>query len=325
MSRALGQPLSRLGVGPLLAVIYISFGSSFLAIQVMVRDLPPLTAAATRFLAAGLILSIGVGLRRGWRTLLPSTRQIPFLLLLGALLFLVGNGGVVLAQYHGVSSWLASLIIATVPVWVAILRLIWGPRPGALTMIGTVVGLLGATLVLLPPAANGGSRLLLALPALAGAIGWSVGTFLASRRGAAEHPVVASAQQLTSGGVLLFLAALISEHGRWSTITFTWSSVAAWAWLAITASVISMVAFYRIVALSSVSTASTYAFVNPVVAVLLAGLLLGDWPDPLAAAATPLVVIGVALVVLGDRRQRPQPDESPPASITPTGGRDAAP
>ena len=310
--------MNRLGVGPLLAVIYLSFGSSFLAIEFMVRDLPPLTAASTRFLAAGLILSLWVGLRRGWRTLLPSVRELPFILLLGALLFLVGNGGVVLAQHHGVSSWLASLIVATVPVWVAIMRLVWGPRPGALTIIGTLIGLAGATLVLVPTSSDGGSRLILALPALAGAIGWAVGTFIAARRGAANNPFVASAQQLTSGGLLLLVAAAIAEHGRWSSITLTWSSVAAWAWLAITASVLSMVAFYRVVALSSVSTASTYAFVNPVVAVLLSGILLGNWPDPLAAAATPIVVVGVALVVLGDRRRRVAAEPEPaPVSIEP--------
>lgn len=317
--------MSRLGIGPLLAVIYLSFGSSFLAIQMMVKDLPPLTAASVRFLTAGLILCLWVGLRQGWRAIWPAPRQLPFLFLLGILLFLLGNGGVVLAQHHGMSSWMASLIVATVPVWVAILRLVWGPRPGALTIIGTVVGLLGATLVLLPTSTDGGSRLILALPALAGAIGWSVGTFLASRRGAAEHPVIASGQQLLAGGIVMFIAAAVTEHGRWSTITLTWSSVAGWAWLTIMASVLSMVAFYRIVALSSVSTASTYAFVNPVVAVLLAGLLLGDWPDPVAAAATPLVVVGVALVVLGDRRQRSSP--SAPLSRSgidhPSGARDA--
>lgn len=312
--------MNRLGVGPLLAVIYLSFGSSFLAIEVMVRQLPPLTAAASRFLAAGIILTVWVGLRRGWRTVLPTRRELPLLLLLGALLFLIGNGGVVLAQHHGVSSWLASLIIATVPVWVAILRMAWGPRPGALTIIGTVIGLAGATIVLLPSSGEGTSRLVLALPALAGAIGWAVGTFIASRRGAGDNPIVASAQQLLSGGLLLLIAAALTEHGRWSTISLTWSAVAAWAWLAITASVLSMVAFYRIVALSSVSTASTYAFVNPIVAVLLSGILLGSWPDPLAAVATPVVVAGVALVVLGDRRrraQRPTDPEPAPVSIEP--------
>lgn len=285
----------------LLLVIYVGFGSSFLAIEVTVRDLPPLTAAAVRFLVAGLILAIGLAWRRGWRQVVPAPAAVPFVLLAGVLLFLIGNGGVMLGQAHGTPSWMTALIVATIPVCVAVLRAVWGPPLSGGTVLGTVIGLSGTAVVLLGSARTGGSGLLSAVPVLVGAIGWATGTYIAARRGAGQEPVLTSAHQLCAGGAILLVAAAILEHSRWPTITPTWASMLALAWLIVVSSTIAMVAFYRVVALSSVSTASTYAFVNPVVATLLSGLIVGAWPDAVSAWAIPIVVAGVAMVVLGDR------------------------
>jgi len=285
----------------LLLVIYLGFGSSFLAIELTVRSLPPLTAAAARFLLAGLILAVGLAWRRGWRQVIPTSAQLPYVLLAGVLLFLIGNGGVMLGQSHGTPSWMTALIVATIPVCVAILRAIWGPPLSVRTALGTVIGLAGTAVVLLGSARTGGSGLLGAVPVLVGAIGWASGTYIAARRGAGQEPVLTSAHQLCAGGALLLVAAAVLEHGRWPTIAPSWASLLGLAWLIVVSSTISMVAFYRVVALSSVSTASTYAFVNPVVATLLSGLILGAWPDALSALAIPIVVAGVAMVVLGDR------------------------
>jgi drug/metabolite transporter (DMT)-like permease len=285
----------------LLTIVYLGFGSSFLAIEIVVRDMPPLTAAGLRFLIAGVLLSMLIGARRGWRKLRVARRDAPFLLLAGVLLFLIGNGGVMLGQSHGTPSWLAALIVATIPVWVAILRLTWGPRPSRMTLAGTAIGLLGTALVITESSGAGGSRLVMAIPVLAGAVSWAVGTYLAARRGAARDPMLTSSQQLSVGGALLLCAAMAFERDDWAGIHLTWQSGAALAWLILASSIAAMVAFYRIVALSSVSSASTYAFVNPVVATLLSGLIVGAWPDAVSAAAMLIVVGGVAVVVLGDR------------------------
>lgn len=288
----------------LLTIVYLGFGSSFLAIELVVRDMPPLTAAGMRFFIAGLLLSVLIGARRGWRKLRVARGDAPFLLLAGVLLFLIGNGGVMLGQSHGTPSWLAALIVATIPVWVAILRLTWGPRPSRMTLAGTAIGLVGTSLVITESAGDGSSRLVAALPVLAGAVSWSVGTYLAARRGAARDPMLTSSQQLSVGGALLLCAAVAFERGDWAGIHLTWQAVAALAWLILASSIAAMVAFYRIVALSSVSSASTYAFVNPVVATLLSGLIVGAWPDAMSAVAMLVVVGGVAVVVLGDRGSR---------------------
>ena len=302
----------------LLAVMYAGFGSSFLAIELTVRDLPPFTAASVRFLVAGLILALAIGWKRGWRAVLPARRQLPWLLLAGTLLFLIGNGGVMLGQDHGTPSWLTALIVASIPVCVAILRLIWGPPLSRLTILGTAIGLLGTSIILVGSAREGPGRLISALPVLVGAVSWAVGTYLAARRGAGRDPMLSSAQQLTAGGGLLLIAAFAFERSTWSSLTPTWSSLSALAWLVIVSSIVSMVAFYRVVELTSVSTASTYAFVNPVLATLLSGLIIGAWPDAISAWAMPIVVAGVAMVVLGDRVSSSMDEKMPIHDNMPT-------
>lgn len=283
----------------LLATLYLCWGSSFLAIELMVRDIPPLLGAGIRFTSAGVILGIALVPRRGWRSVLPQRQDLAAVIGLSILLITIGNGGVVVAQDQGLPSWLASLLVATIPVWVALLRLGWGPRPTHLTLWGTGIGLMGTVLLV----STSGLRITGLVPlllALGGALGWAIGAFVSTRRGGAADPFVTTFRQLVIGGAGLLILASILETDSWSGIRWTASAVGGLLWLTLMSSLIALIVFYRITALSTISTASTYAFTNPVVAMFLSIVVLGVWPDPLSILAAPLVIIGVAMVVYGD-------------------------
>lgn len=284
----------------LLGTLYLCWGSSFLAIELMVRDIPPLLGAGIRFTSAGLILALLVLPRRGWREIVPRRGDLLAVIGLSLLLITIGNGGVVVAQDQGIPSWLASLLVATIPVWIALLRMGWGPRPSRLTLWGTAIGLLG-TLLLVSTSGLRITGIVSILLALSGALGWAVGAYVSTRRGGAADPFVTTLRQLLIGGVGLLVLAALVESDTWSDTRWTPSAVGGLVWLTIASSLVALVVFYRIAARSSVSTASTYAFTNPVVAMVLSILILGVWPDPLSIIAAPLVILGVAMVVYGDR------------------------
>lgn len=268
----------------------------------MVRDAPPLLAAGIRFTLAGLILLLIVAPRRGIRALLPRRHHVFITVLLALLLITLGNGGVVVAQRQGIPSWLAALLVATIPVWLAVMRIFWGPRPTRMTLWGTGIGLLG-TAVLVSTAGLRISGFIPIALGLAGALGWAVGAFVSARRGGAQDPFVTTVQQLLIGGLGLLIASAVIESGQWQSTRWTTSFIAALLWLTVASSLIALVVFYRITALTSVSVASTYAFTNPVVAMVLSVVVLGVWPDQVSVIAAPLVICGVALVIYGDRRK----------------------
>ena len=286
----------------LLGTLYLCWGSSFLAIELVVRDAPALLSAGIRFTLAGAVLFLAVVPRRGIRALIPRRGDLFMTVVLALLLITLGNGGVVAAQRQGIPSWLAALLVATIPVWIAIFRFIWGPTPHRITLWGTAIGLCGTAALV----STAGLRLTgfgpIAL-GLAGALGWAVAAFVSARRGGAQDPFVTAVQQLLIGGTGLLIASVILESGEWNTTRWTVSSIAGLAWLTVASSIIALVVFYRITALTSVSVASTYAFTNPIVAMVLSIVILGVFPDVISVLAAPFVIAGVALVIWGDRRK----------------------
>lgn len=287
----------------LLATLYLCWGSSFLAIELMVDGIPPLMGAGIRFTLAGTLLAMAVIPRRGWQQVIPRRHEIGTVVGLSILLITIGNGGVVVAQARGIPSWLAALLVATIPVWIALLRLGWGPRPHALVLAGTALGL-GGTVILVSTYGFRVSGIVPIILALTGAFSWAVGAYLSTRRtGGGDDPWVISVRQLFIGGIGLLILCVLVESNEWSTIRWTPSAIGGLLWLTFASSIIAMLVFYRIASLSTVSTASTYAFTNPIVAMILSIVILNVWPDRISIIAAPLVILGVALVVFGDRYQ----------------------
>ena len=293
----------RSSLGLALVVLYICWGSSFLGIEKAVSGFPPLTSVFIRFLSASLILASFIAWRSGWRSLLIPRQAIFQTVSLGVLMLTLGNGGVSLAQSRGMPSWLAALVIATVPIWVVLLRLIFGDRVSRATLTGTVIAFAGTCALLLSASKNGevpsGSLVL----AFIGALGWSIGSFLASRTPQSSQPMISGTHHLFFAALGIFVVLLFTdEPNQWQSMQPDASAIFGLIWLIVTGSSIGLVVFNWIVTKSSVSIGNTYAFSNPVIATLLAITIVHNRPSQGALASIPFVVIGVALIIFGDRK-----------------------
>ena len=290
-------------LGLALVVLYICWGSSFLGIEKAVSGFPPLTSVFIRFLSASLILASFIAWRSGWRSLLIPRRAIFQTVSLGVLMLTLGNGGVSLAQSRGMPSWLAALVIATVPIWVVLLRLIFGDRVSQATLTGTVIAFAGTCALLLSASKNGevpsGSLIL----AFIGALGWSIGSFLASRTPQSSQPMISGTHHLFFAALGIFVVLIFTdEPSQWQSMQPDTAAIFGLIWLIVTGSSIGLVVFNWIVTKSSVSIGNTYAFSNPVIATLLAITIVHNRPSQGALVSIPFVVIGVALIIFGDRK-----------------------
>src|SRR5262249_20706721 len=215
-------------------------------------------------------------------------------LLLGGLFFLGGNGAVVWAERR-VPSGVAALLIATMPLWVVLLDLSRprGSRPPPIVAVGVALGFAGL-LLLVPPGARGDDRLVDPLGALVlvlGALSWATGSLYALRAELPGSLLLASGMEMVAGGVLLLLAGGVAgEISEIRPSLMTARSILAFAYLVVFGSIIASNAFTYLLDVSTPSRVSTYAYVNPVVAVVLGWLLAGE-------ALTPRTVLGAAVIV----------------------------
>jgi drug/metabolite transporter (DMT)-like permease len=287
-----------------LVVVYVVWGSTYLAIRVGVRDLPPLTMAGVRYLAAGVLL-YPIAIRTGGpierRTDKPGRRQWLGAALVGLLLLVFGNGGLSIGE-RSLDSGYAAVVVATVPLWMVLLA--WPidrTRPTRRSLTALAIGLVGVAAL----AGASSSAQLAGLAVVLGAsAAWGLGSVLAHHLVLPRRALVAAAAEMIAGGALLLIAAAI--HGDPSRIH--WSQVPTSAWLALVyligpGSVLAFTAYGYALSHLPLATVSTYAYVNPVVAVLLGVTILGE---PL----TVVELIGIGLVITSvmltlRRRSRP--------------------
>lgn len=287
-----------------MVVVYLVWGSTYLAIRVGVRDLPPGILAGGRYLLAGLLL-YPVAARSGSAELRatdrPSRASWGACAVVGVLLLVMGNGGVTLAE-RTVPSALAAVLVATVPLWMVVFGvLIQRDRVSLLAGVGLLVGLAGVAVL-----AGGGplsGHTLGVVIILGAAAAWGLGSVLGHRLPLPRRVLLGAAMQMLVAGVVLLAAAAISgEFGqvRWGAVHATsWLSL---AWLVVPGSIIAFTAYGYALTHLPLPTVSTYAYVNPVVAVVLGTLLLNEAFTLRAAIGTALVVGSVALTI----RRRPQ-------------------
>lgn len=301
-------------------IVYLVWGSTYLAIRVVVDSVPPLLAMGGRFLAAGLLLGLVLVARRGVRTLRVTRRELAGAAVVGLLLLLGGNGLVAVAE-QTVPSGITALLVAATPLWLVLLRRLVRDRVALMTMAGTLVGFVGIAVLVLPgglttedgsPVRVGGL-----LVVVGAAASWAVGSFASSRLPMPGDAFVATTWEMLAGGAgLVLLGTATGElHG------FRVGDVPgkAWAWLAYLVVVGSIVAFSAYVWLLShapISLTATYAYVNPVVAVLLGALVLGEPVTAAVLVGGAVVVAGVGLVVTSERPRRREPGQEPaPAPV----------
>ncbi|MFJ6573861.1 EamA family transporter [Streptomyces sp. NPDC091292] len=285
-----------------LAIVYVVWGSTYLAIRIAVETLPPFLSAGARFLVAGLVLAGLVAWRRGPSTLRVTRAQLGSAALVGVLLLLGGNGMVVLAE-TSIPSGLAALLVAVVPAWVVVLRAASGERPSAATVGGVLVGIVGLV-VLTVPGLSGDVRLSGVLMVVGGTVAWSVGSFSSGKLSMPSDPFTASAYEMLAGGLGCLLLGLARGEQRGLDLgTVSTRSWLALAYLIVFGSLVAFTAYAWLLLSAPLSLVATYAYVNPVVAVLLGSLVLGEaltWPILLGGA---VVVLGVGLIVTTERRR----------------------
>ncbi|MFF5172307.1 EamA family transporter [Micromonospora sp. NPDC000089] len=302
-----------------LLLVYVLWGSTYLGIRIAVESLPPLASAAIRFAAAGLVLGAVLRLRRGPGALRVDRRQLGSAALVGALLLAGGNGLVVLAESGpagaAVPSGIAALLVATVPLLVVLLRTVTGDRPRAWTFVGVSLGFVGLVLLVLPTGGTGAVPLAGALIVVAGAASWSVGSFLSNRLRMPADPFVATVYEMFAGGLLLAVLAVgRGELRGFSPAEVTTRSWLALAYLTVAGSLIAFTAYVWLLARAPISLVSTYAYVNPAVAVALGALLVAEPITAQVLLGGAVIVAGVALVVTTERPRRPAapaPDQAP--------------
>jgi drug/metabolite transporter (DMT)-like permease len=281
------------------AAIYVIWGSTYLAIRLSIETLPPFLMAGTRFLSAGVIL-FAWAVFNGQK-LRPALSQWPTAFIIGALLLLCGNGGVTWAEKY-IASSLAALLVATEPLWVVLLN--WGlthRRPNGKVLLGVLIGLAGVTLLVSDGLGQSthGFRLSLigaGVVVLAG-FAWAAGSVYSSRHPIRAVTSMASGMQMIAGGSLLLLLALVAgDFKRLNLANASWVSISAFAYLTLFGSLISFTAYSWLLNNVTTARASTYAYVNPVVAVLLGWLIANEPLTPKMMLAAAIIVGSVVLI-----------------------------
>lgn len=288
-------------------IIYVVWGSTYLAIKWGVQTIPPFALGAVRFLVAGGALYLFTR----WRgAAAPTRREWRDSAIVGALLLFVGNGAVSWASQR-VSSGIASVLVATVPLWLVLCEAYQGKRPRLMQLAGVVIGLVGVGLLVLPSsraAAAGRTAAVDPIGAAAltlGSLSWTIGSLYSRSSQQAKPAALAISMQMLTGGVLLSLLALAT--GDWARLhpeTVTLLSASSLLYLIIFGSLIGFSTYMWLLKVASPAAVGTYAYVNPLVAVLLGVALGGERLPPTAFVAMGVIVGGVALVSLVDARTR---------------------
>ncbi len=286
-----------------LLVIYMVWGSTYLAIKVAVDTLPPLFAAGTRFLTAAALL-IAILVVRG-TSLRISRRELAAAAFAGLLLLTLGVGVVHVAETR-IDSSVAAMIAGTVPLQIIGMRMLAGENPARATRLSTLAGLVGLVLVVAPGLGTGSTALGLAIMVSA-SISWSTGSFLSRRLSLPRNPFVATAYEMAAGGVFLTGAALATgEWGELDSAAFALDSVLAWVYLVVMGSLVGFTAYAWLLRVAPISLVVTHQYVNPLVAIALGMLVLGERPSPWTLAGALVVVAAVYVTV---RREGRAPSE----------------
>jgi len=305
---------SRVRLWTALWIVYLVWGSTYLAIKIAVRTLPPLLTAGTRFLAASAILAlIAVVARRSLRV---AALEALSATALGVALLTLGVGLVHVAETR-IDSGVAAMIAGSVPLQIVVLRRVTGERVARATALAACVGLVGLGFVVGPGWSAGGSEAIGLLIMVAASVSWSLGSFAARRLRLPNDAFVASAYEMLGGGAVLVVAAIAAGELRdLDGSALQPGPLAAWVYLTIMGSVIGFSAYAWLLGNAPISQVVTHQYVNPLVAVVLGALVLDERPGPATLVGAALIVGAVVVTVSREGRTTPAPT-SRPASVAP--------
>jgi drug/metabolite transporter (DMT)-like permease len=289
-----------------LGLVYVLWGSTYLGIKIAVETIPPLLAAGSRFLVAALILGTilavrGTSLRISWAELRGTA-------IAGGLLLGLGVGLVHVAETR-IDSSVAAMIAGTVPLQIIVLRLLASENPARATRLSTLAGLVGLLLVVAPGLGAGSTALGLAVM-IASTISWSMGSFLSNKVTLPSNPFVATAWEMALGGTFLMIGALVfGEYGELSSATLALDSVLAWAYLVVMGSLVGFSAYAWLLRVAPISLVVTHQYVNPLVAIALGVVFLGERPSVWTLAGAALIIGAVYIAIKSEFPRRVTPSE----------------
>jgi drug/metabolite transporter (DMT)-like permease len=287
-------------------MIYFVWGSTYLAIRVGVQEMPPFLMAGLRFTAAGFVMYLWM---RFSGTPSPTWRQWKGVTLLGSLMFLLDYACLFWAEQR-IPSGITAVILAMIPVCITLLEIIFlrTQALGVQLVSGLVAGILGVGVLANPWASLGEAPLdhrgVIAL--LVACVGWSVGTIVTKRLILpASKPMSAATQMLTGGVQLLILAAVSGEFAQFHANSISGKAWFALIYLIVAGSIIAFTAYVWLLDFESPTRVGTYAYVNPVMAVILGGLIGGEVIGPRTILGTVLILIGVAAITTAKAKKAP--------------------
>jgi drug/metabolite transporter (DMT)-like permease len=290
-------------------IIYIVWGSTYFAIAVIVDTLPPMLIGGFRFTIAGLVLVGVIAARSGlepFRAI--GRRELIGAAIVGCLLSTGGNGLVMVGEQY-IASGLAALIVAAVPMWVVLFRWRTGDRVASKTLIGVAFGFVGVGLLLLP-GGGGHAEPLGFFFVLMASLCWSTGTFLGSKISLPSSPVVSTGVQMTIGGLLgIVIGLAIGEGGQIHSDALETDAIIAFVYLIVVGSLLAYTTYSWLLQNAPVSKVATYAYVNPVIAILLGSLFRDETITLTIIAGAGLIIGAVAIVVRTEsgRAREPAP------------------
>ncbi len=289
-----------------LGTVYILWGSTYLGIKYAIDTIPPLLMGSLRFLVAGGVLYVlaqRTGDRRGDRV---GARQWLAALLIGGLLLVGGNGGVILAEQYAPTGVVA-LLVATTPLWMALIdRVVFGRHLPVLVIVGLLVGFGGVAFLIGSPG-SGHINLFGAALALAAPLCWAIGSVFTRHVKLPSRPLVAATMEMLWAGALFGIASIVTgELGRVHWQQISTASIVALLYLIVFGSLVGFSTYVWLLRSAPLSLVSTYAYVNPVVAVTLGATFLGEAINARLVVAGGIIILAVALIVVARSRAASQ-------------------
>lgn len=305
-------PASPIRVAVALVTLYLVWGSTYLAIRVVVESIPPLTGSAVRFLIAGSLLYAATIRRGDAASDRPGRLEWRDAAIIGGLLLAGGNGLLAVGE-QTVPSGIAALIIATLPIWVAILgRVFFGVVLTRTIILGTVIGFAGVAVLVWPSGGSGGLDPFGVAVVLLSPVFWATGSLFSRTAHVPRRPLVGTAMQMLAGSAVLFVLAVVTgDLFRVRAAEITATSLAALVYLIVVGSLVGYTTYVWLLRVAPISLVATYAYVNPVIAVLLGALVLAEPLEPRTLAAGAIIIVAVAVIVRarGGESRRAVPQE----------------
>ncbi len=301
-----------------LLIVYVVWGSTYFAIAVMIETMPPLLAAGARYGSAGVLLLVGLvahaRVRGRDRVARPTAVHWRSAFVVGTLLLLGGNGGVVLSELY-IPSGVSAVLVATVPIWLAVFdALVTRRKPSRLVVGGLVAGVIGVAVLVVPVEGIAQLNPIGVLLVVGATISWAAGSLYARHAPLPRSGLLSTGMEMMAGGMsLIVVGALIGEFGQADVSAFSGESIAAFVYLVLFGSIIAFTAYTWLLAHAPVSTVATYAYVNPIVAVALGAVFLSE-PITVRTLIAGTIIIGAVVAMVSGRPR--DVEESGPAPET---------